>query len=185
MKKNFSTLFFSALVASTSWGATRQVIVETSLGEKSCIAIDGDALHENPEIDFFRSECPGIASYRVLYNGGDLRSNITLVKDKAESVLSLPMTESDFVTFPYVSSENIKWSVAVANFKTYTVDGILFSMSGQDESGEQFKDVSFDVIAKVSGKKACVVAKVKKEGPASDAQALELLNKAQTLKCLQ
>ena len=186
--KNFTLLTLSLSLTLSAMAAqpatSRQVILETSLKETSCILIDADSLHENPEIDFFNSECPGIGGYRVLFKGGDLRSYITLNKDGNMSTLRLPMTDTDFVSFPYVSSENIQWAFNVINNEKIQALGLMFDMSGQDESADTHKDVKYSVIAKFTGKSACVVAKLKQENEESKVLALETLKKASSLKCL-
>ncbi len=174
-----SVLFFSL----SSTAATRTQILETPLNEKSCILIDADSLHENPEIDFFSMQCPALDGFKVTFGGGDLRSTITLEKGKDSSVLRLVAGDNEMITFPYVSGETLYWLAEIKNNKSSSIKGLMFEMSGQDESGEAFKDISFYVIAKVTGNKACVTGRVEKDVADSEATAKKLLENVHNYKC--
>lgn len=183
MKTSRSVLsVLSTLVlASQASGATRTVVAQTSLQDEACVLVDADILHEDAEIDYFISECPGMAGFRVNHNGGDLRSHIELIRSGVKSNLSVAPAG-----FAYVSSQSISWAFQIVDNKKSTPVGVRFQVSGQDLSDENpdaASDVTFDIIASIKGDKACVVS-VERAGANTNDAAHERLKIANTLKCL-
>src|SRR4051812_48161410 len=81
MKKSalfLSVFVISALASTYASAADRKVVARTILKDEACVLIDADSLYPNPEIDFFRQECPGLAGYQVIFSGGDIRSYVGL-----------------------------------------------------------------------------------------------------------
>lgn len=62
--------------------------VYSSLEERDCVVADAASLHEDPEIDFLVSECPGFGGYQLRVSGSDLRYPLSLIYNTKEIELT-------------------------------------------------------------------------------------------------
>ncbi len=171
-----------SVTASWSFGADRKVVAVTSIKDEACVLINADSLQPEPEIDFFRQECAGLAGYQVIFAGGDIRSYISLKYGSAEEVTFRVSTGQ----FPNVSGDTIEWRATVKDNDKAVYESIVFKVEGGDpESEGASKVIKTWVAVKLDGADSCVVGSVLDDGSDASLEAIrKIADAAPNSKCV-
>ena len=140
-----ATLCFTVLFSGPSVhaAAVKMSSKYSSLEDKACKMIDASDLHPNPEIDYFKSTCPGLDGLTVIYAGGDIRSWIGLIepgKTYEEGVEFFDLLNGEYGQFPNVAALNVEW-----RYNGAELVAMIVRMNGQDPDDYK-KDVEHLVV---------------------------------------
>lgn len=158
----------------------------TSLAPADCVTLDGDSLYKEPEIDFYRGECPSLGGYRAVITGGDLRYHLELVYNGKTIELVSPAAfhsagvkaEWRFQRTKEKGEGNYEHLSAVPTALIYRLVTDEFN-----ESTGNSKSVDQLVVVRLQGAATCVIGQVK----ASQAMNIEAQKLADNLSapCLK
>jgi hypothetical protein len=161
------TLLSASAIAAGNQKITERVVgVSTPVSEESCILLDADSLHKNPEIDFFDSECPGLGGYRIRFKGGDIRSAIDVSYNKS-TLDGWNSTYESHGQFPNVEGSGIEWRVVVKsnqNGDTKSIPyALIYKVTGTDP--DNMDKLLSHYVVKLAQEKSCAFGYVHEKDP--------------------
>ena len=166
-----------ALGSGTLSAGRPEPVSEFTTTDPKKVKILEDSLREkNPEIDHFRHLCPGLGGYRVLHEGGDLRSWINLqFGGKTTDLYSETMAACPG-QFPAKANNVIQWRGfrEGGRFVPYAI--IYRMVSSRDD--EKHSSIETLIIIKLDKEKSRVAGHLPaKEGNAKAEEMADRLNR--------
>lgn len=146
----------------------------TTTDPKKVKILEDSALEKEPEIDHFKHLCPGLGGYKVIHEGGDLRSWINLVYDgKKTDLMNDTIMACSPGQFPSKANHVVQWR-GFRKGDTFVPYAIIFRMlSTSDDEKQAILETL--VVIKLDKEKSRIVGHVPaKEG---NAKAEELADR--------
>lgn len=139
---------------SVSAGAESRSIY-TSVESKDCLVIDSSQWYKEPEIDFYRAECPSYGGYRVEVSGGDVRYNVKLrYGDTLFRLMALS-------TFHDLGSKKVEWRYVIEALqdaqKQVRFTALIYRLSFQAQDDTDREAL---VVVRLNQEKTCVIGVV-------------------------
>ena len=148
------------LVALASAQAPTAGFVYTQVGLDLCAVTESSEFEEVPPIDYFTSECPGFAGYRVFFRGGDLRTWLELEKGGVRSRFSEGrLGEHSPGSFPYLTGAPLEWRYRIeerSEVRTVVPYAVIYRVAGQDWE-DHTRENQHLLVLRLSGVEACLL----------------------------
>ncbi len=143
----------------------------TTTDPKKVKILEDSSREKNPEIDHFRHLCPGFGGYKVIHEGGDLRSWINLeFGGKKTNLMNDTMMACQPGQFPAKANHVVQWRGyrKPGGFAPYAV---IYRMVASSDDDKQSLAETF-IIIKLDGANSRVVGHVRAKAGAEKAEDL-------------
>lgn len=153
-------------VCMTASAAGPKPVSEFTTTDPKKVKILEDSLREkNPEIDHFKHLCPGLGGYKIIHEGGDLRSWINLQFGGKTTNLQGATRAACPGQFPAKRNDVVQWR-GFRTGKDFVPYAIIFRMTSSADDDKQ-TPIETLIVIKLDKEKSRVVGHVSaKEGNA-------------------
>lgn len=160
MKRLIAILLTAVLAISAAKGAEPKPESEfTTTDPKKVKIFEDSAREKEPEIDHFIHHCPGLGGYKVIHEGGDLRSWINLeYNGKKTDLMNDTMMACQPGQFPSKANHVVQWR-GVRDGGKFVPYAIIYRMLATSDDEKQRRMETL-IIIKLDKEKSRIVAHV-------------------------
>ena len=160
-----------ALCFLNGWaGDSRPTSEFTTTDSKKVKVLEDSTREKNPEIDHFKYLCPGLGGYKVIFEGGDLRSWINLMVNGRMVDLQSATLAACPGLFPAKANNVVQWR-GFRKDDSFIPYAIIYRMESQASGDKQTRLETF-IIIKLDGKNSKVAASISAKDGNEKAEAI-------------
>lgn len=135
----------------------------TTTDPKKVKILEDSSREKDPEIDSFRHLCPGLGGYKVIHEGGDLRSWINLIYDGQKTDLMNDTLSACPGQFPAKANDVVQW-LGFRQGGVFVPYAIIYRMMSSADDAKQTRLETLVIIKLDKGKSRVVGHVSAKEG---------------------